>query len=143
MQPKFRLARLLNSFQYGCQFNVMELLKKQQTSKQTRNQEFFRAGEFSWNQSTSINNHLQHEKERPNREKSFENFFFCKLLKNALNKKCNPQMATIKVFPKIRTFFSYFQIRAGETSLLSPSSYTAGKYGSYIHKTLPILIVRF
>ena len=30
---------------------------------------FFRAGEFSWNYDTSINIHLQHEKERPCREK--------------------------------------------------------------------------
>ena len=30
---------------------------------------FFWAGEFSWNQGTSISDHLQHEKERPGREK--------------------------------------------------------------------------
>ena len=32
---------------------------------QTRNQEFFRPGKFSWNQGTSINIHLQHEKKGP------------------------------------------------------------------------------
>ena len=37
---------------------------------QARNQGFFRAGEFSWNMDTSINNHLQLEKEKPRREKS-------------------------------------------------------------------------
>ena len=36
---------------------------------QARNRESFRAGEFSWNLGTSINIHLQHEKERPHREK--------------------------------------------------------------------------
>ena len=39
-------------------------------TQQARNQEFFRAGEFSSNKGTSINIHLQHEKERPRREKS-------------------------------------------------------------------------
>ena len=38
-------------------------------SFQGRNQEFFRAGEFSWNLGTSINIHLQHDKERPRTEK--------------------------------------------------------------------------
>ena len=32
---------------------------------QVRNQGFFTAGEFSWNQGTSINIHLQHKKEKP------------------------------------------------------------------------------
>ena len=35
-----------------------------------RDQEVFRAGKFSWNSGTSINNHLHNEKERPRREKS-------------------------------------------------------------------------
>ena len=38
--------------------------------QQARNQGFFRAGQFSWNQGTLINNDVQHEKERPRREKS-------------------------------------------------------------------------
>ena len=33
-------------------------------------QEFFRAGEFSWNQGTLINNHEQTRKKKPRREKS-------------------------------------------------------------------------
>ena len=41
---------------------------------QARNQEFFRAGEFSSNLGTSINICLQHEKERPRREK-IDGFF--------------------------------------------------------------------
>ena len=47
---------------------------------QARNQEFFRAGEFSWNYGTLINIHLQHEKERSHREK-ISVFFSWKLLK--------------------------------------------------------------
>ena len=49
---------------------------------QARNQEFFRAGEFSWNYGTSINIHLQHEKESFRREK-ISGFFAWKLLKIA------------------------------------------------------------
>ena len=47
---------------------------------QARNQDFFRAGEFSWNYDTLINIHLQQEKNEPRREK-ISNFFACKLLK--------------------------------------------------------------
>ena len=32
---------------------------------QTRNKDFFRAGEFSWNYGTSINIHLQYNEETP------------------------------------------------------------------------------
>ena len=38
-------------------------------SIQARNQKFFRAGEFLWNEDTLIHNHVQHEKEWPRREK--------------------------------------------------------------------------
>ena len=48
-----------------------------------RNQDLFRAGEFSWNCGTLINVYLQHEKERPAGKKSpdflpgyFEKFHF-------------------------------------------------------------------
>ena len=134
VHSKFRLARLLNSFQYGCQFNVIGLSKKQQTSKKARNQGFFRAGEFSWNQGTSINDLLQQEKERSRREKS--SVFSPGTLKNCtLNKKVNPQLTTIRVFPKIRTVFSYFQKRGGVNSFSPPSSYAPAKYGSDNHKT--------
>ena len=37
---------------------------------QARNQEIFRAGEFSWSKGTLINNHVQHEDERLRSEKS-------------------------------------------------------------------------
>ena len=104
LHPKFRLARLLNSFQYGCQFNVMELPKRQKTPKKARNHEFFRAREFSWNQGTLINNHLQDEKEKSRREKS--SVFLLETPKNyTLNKKFNLQMTTVRVFPKIRALF--------------------------------------
>ena len=49
---------------------------------QARNQEFSRAGEFSWNYGTFIKIQLQHEKEKPYREK-ITNFFAWKLLKSA------------------------------------------------------------
>ena len=56
---------------------------------QARNQEFFRAGDFSLNQDTSINIHLQHKKERPRREKICG--FLAKKLKNfILNEKFYP-----------------------------------------------------
>ena len=76
---------------------------------QARNQEFFRAGKFSWNQSTLVNNHVQHEKEiLPRREKS--PVLFLGTLKNCiLNAKFNPQMSTIRAFlPKIRALFFNF-----------------------------------
>ena len=34
-----------------------------------KNQEFYMTGKFSWNKDTLINNNLEHEKERPCREK--------------------------------------------------------------------------
>ena len=37
---------------------------------QVHNLVCFRAGEFSWNQGTLINNNVQNEKEKPGREKS-------------------------------------------------------------------------
>ena len=39
---------------------------------QVRNQEFFTTGKFFWNQGTSINIHLQHQKERPHEEKNLK-----------------------------------------------------------------------
>ena len=50
---------------------------------QGRRQEFFRAGEVSWNQGASINIDLQHQKEKPRREK-VSGFFTWKLLKISL-----------------------------------------------------------
>ena len=54
-----------------------------------RNQEFFRAGEFSWNYGTLINIHLQQNKEKLRREKSP---IFCpEILKNCIvNEKFYP-----------------------------------------------------
>ena len=86
----------------------------------TRN--FFRAGECSWNQGTSINIHLQHEIKRPRMEK-ISGFFRLETLENCiLNENFYPQMTTIKAFfPQIRALFSNFRKRARETSP-SPSS---------------------
>ena len=95
-------------------------------SLQTRNKEFSGQGSIAWNQGTSINNHLQHEKKMPLREKS--PFFPLETLKNcSLNKKFYSQMTTIRAFfLKIGTLFSNFRKRAGETSLPPPSSYASG-----------------
>ena len=74
-----------------------------------RNQEFFRAEEFSWNLGTLINNNVQHEKEiLPRNEKS--PVFFLETLKNfILIDKFNPQMTKIRAFfPKIKALFSNF-----------------------------------
>ena len=46
---------------------------------QTRNQEFFKAEEFSWNEGTTINIHLQHKKGRFRREE-ISGLFALKLL---------------------------------------------------------------
>ena len=92
-------------------------------SSQARNQEFFRAGEFSRNLSLLINIQLQHEKEMPRRKKNLR-FFCMETLKNCiLNEKFYPQMTTIRAFfPQIRALFSNFRKRAGETFPPSPSS---------------------
>ena len=73
---------------------------------EARNQEFFRSGEFSWNQGTSTNNHLQNEKERSRRTK-ISSFFSWKLLKKfTINEKFNAQMTAIRAFfPKFGYFF--------------------------------------
>ena len=94
-------------------------------------QDFFRAGEFFWNQGTSINNHLQHEKERTQGKISF--FFLLETFKNCtLNDKFNPQMTAIGAFfPKTRALFSNFQKSTVQTSHPSPSSY-ALVYKSFI-----------
>ena len=65
--------------------------------QQARNLEFFRVGKFSWNWWTSINNHVQHEKERPRREKI--QFFLLETLKNCIsNEKFNPRINIIRAF---------------------------------------------
>ena len=56
---------------------------------ETRNQELSLVVEFSCNQGTSINNHLQHKKERP-RRKNLQ-VFPLETLKNCdLNEKFHP-----------------------------------------------------
>ena len=54
--------------------NKQEALPTKIFPNQVSNQEFYWAGEVSWNEDTSINNYLQHTKERPRREK-LESFF--------------------------------------------------------------------
>ena len=79
-------------------------------SLQARNQDFFRVREFSWNQGTSINIHLQHQKEKSRRIK-ISRFFALETLKNfILNDKCYLKMTTIRsFFLQIRALFSNFQ----------------------------------
>ena len=99
----------------------------------TRN--FFRAGECSWNQGTSINIHLQHEIKRPRMEK-ISGFFRLETLENCiLNENFYPQMTTIRAFfPQIRALFSNFRKRARETSPpLLPLLFTRlGLLGLYV-----------
>ena len=63
-------------------YKVCGKVKNLYLALQACNQEFFRAGKFSWNYGTSINIHLQHGKERSRREK-ISSFFAWKLLKIA------------------------------------------------------------
>ena len=91
---------------------------------QARNQEFLRAGEFSWYQGTFIKIHLPYKKEKPCREK-ITNLFAWKLFKNCIfNEKFYPQMTTIRAFfPKLGHFFPIFQKGQGRPPPLPPSSY--------------------
>ena len=58
---------------------------------QARNYEFYRAEEdFSWNKGTSINIHLQHEKERSRKEKNLRFVRLETLKKFILNEKLYP-----------------------------------------------------
>ena len=89
---------------------------------QARNQEFFRAAEFSWNQGTSINIHLQHEKLKAPQGKNLQ-FFCLETLKNFILKgKVYPQGCdhNTAFFLQIRALFFNFRKRAGETSPPSP-----------------------
>ena len=73
---------------------------------QARNQKFFRAAEFFWNQATLIRNHLQLKKRKATQGKI--PVFLLETLKNCtLNEKFNPQkMTVIRVcFPKLGYFF--------------------------------------
>ena len=73
---------------------------------QALNQELFRAGESSWNQSSFINNHVQHEKQiLPCRENALS--VVVETLKNfILSEIFIPQITKIMIFlPKIRAFF--------------------------------------
>ena len=94
-------------------------------STQDHNQEFFRAEEFSWNKGTSINNHLQHEKERLIREKS--PFFPLETLKKLHFKwKISPiDDHNLDVFfPKLEYFFPISKKGQGRPLLLFPSLVT-------------------
>ena len=109
---------------------MLKLLTSVVLRQQARNQEFFRV---SSNQGTFINVHLQHEKEKPRREKYTG--FPLETLKNfILNEKLYPQMTTIRaIFLQIWAFFSNFQKRAGETSPLPPLVTPLGSIKKILH----------
>ena len=72
---------------------------------QTRNQEFFRAGKFSWNWGTSINDRLQDVHSKKLRFSPLETLKNC-----TLNEKFHPQISIAReFFPKISTLFSNFR----------------------------------
>ena len=124
--PKMTHLRKLNYSQraFTCSFTCSKHQNK--VRNQARNQKFSRARKFSWNQGTSINNHLLHKKEKPPGKNLW--FFSLESLKNCtLNEKFHPQMTIIKAFlPKIRALFSNSRKRAWKTSPPPPSSYAPG-----------------
>ena len=73
-----------------------------------RNQEFFRAGELSWNQDTFIKNQLQHKKEKPRREK-ITDFLAWKLLKIAFYMRNSGHFS-----PNQGTFFQFSKKGRGD-----------------------------
>ena len=79
-------------------------------------EDFVVGGEFFWNYSTSINIHLQLDKERPRGEKM--SGFHQETLENfILDEKFYLQMTTIRTFfLQIRALFSNFGKKVGETS---------------------------
>ena len=89
-----------------------------------RNQEFFRAGEFSWNKGTSINIDLQHKIEKPRMVKIC-GLFAWKLLKIAFLMKNLPIYDHSQgiFFPLIRTHFPFFEKGQGRPPPAPPSSY--------------------
>ena len=99
-------------------FQTFNLLAHFVLLDQVRNQEFFRAGEFSRNQGTLINIHKLQQRKKCPAGKKISVFFAWKLLKTEFY----PQMTTIRAFPpkKIRALFSNFQKRARETAPPSP-----------------------
>ena len=103
-----------------CQFQFY-LCCKRCDQFQARNQEFFRAGEFSWNYGTSINILSATHEKNPCLGKILF-FFSWELLR--VHEKCNPQMAIIRAFfPKIGALFPIFEKGQGRPLPLPSSSY--------------------
>ena len=82
------------------------------------NQKFFRAGEVSWNQGTSINISSKTKEKRPHREMFYSPRYPYKYI---LNGQFNSKMNTIRAFfPKSGHFFQFLKVeRGGLTPLLS------------------------
>ena len=122
LEPCFFIKSCDQTFRRGFCFYKLFL--------QTHNQEFFRAGQFSWNYGTLINIHLQHEKKRPRRKKISVFFRF---------------FHNQGIFFQIRGLFSSFRKSAGETSL--PSSYASiliseNKNTEYLTPTIQSMIIQ-
>ena len=103
-------------------------------SSQARNQEFFRAGEFSSNQGTLINIPPTTRERKVTKGKNLS-VFHLKPLKNfTLNEKFYPQMNTIRAFfLEIRVLFSSFRKSAGESFPLPICSYALGPWKQFFH----------
>ena len=91
---------------------------------QTRNQDFFRAGEFSWNQGTSINISSATHERKALQEKNMD-FFLLETLKITFkirNLTQNGHNQDI-FFPKLGECFPIFEKGQGRPPPPSPSSY--------------------
>ena len=88
---------------------------------QARNQDFFRVGEFSWNQGILKNIHLQHEKEKPRRVKISGLFAWKQGIFS----------------PNQGTFFQFSKKGRGDPPSLSSSSYAPVE--EFTHKFIVFL----
>ena len=99
---------------------------------QARNQEFFRAGEFSRNQSTSINiSFTTHARKAPQGKNMV--IFLLETPKTTFEMRNSTQDGHNQgiFFPNLGHFFPNFWKRAGETSPLPPSSSAPVSTGWY------------
>ena len=98
--------------------------------KQARNQEFFRAGELSWNLGILININLQYKKEKPHREK-ISDFFCLETIKNSiLNENFTHRCPKSgHFFSKLAQFYPIFEKGQGRLPPPPPPS-------SYAHNLI-------
>ena len=128
--PFFFFFALLNACETNCKtwetrkiYVIRELTEKEPVEdRQARNQESFRAGEFSRNQGTSINiSSTTHERKAPQGKNM--GFFLLETLKTTFKMRNLIQYGhNQSIFcPKLGHFFSKFWERAGETTPPTPS----------------------